>query len=102
MTISGLALRSGNSPPATVASSRLLDCEDEFLDLANAIKIAKFMEASSAVEDGPYDLSLVEGSITTSTMLSAFARYVGNRNTSSLSAPVPRTAAFRLCGISPT
>ena len=43
----------------------LLDCEDELLTLADAIQIANFPEASSAVEDGPYDLSLVEGSITT-------------------------------------
>jgi len=43
----------------------LLDCEDELLSIASAIKIANFLEASSAVEDGPYDLSLVEGSITT-------------------------------------
>jgi sulfhydrogenase subunit delta len=43
----------------------LLDCEDELLALADAIQIANFPEASSAVEDGPYDLSLVEGSITT-------------------------------------
>ena len=43
----------------------LLDCEDELLTLAGAIKIAHFLEASSAVEAGPYDLSLVEGSITT-------------------------------------
>jgi sulfhydrogenase subunit delta len=43
----------------------LLDCEDELLELAAAVKIANFAEASSAVEDGPYELSLVEGSITT-------------------------------------
>jgi sulfhydrogenase subunit delta len=43
----------------------LLDCEDELLALAGALTIANFPEASSAVEDGPYDLSLVEGSITT-------------------------------------
>ena len=43
----------------------LLDCEDELLTLAGAVQIAYFPEASSAVEDGPYDLSLVEGSITT-------------------------------------
>ena len=43
----------------------LLDCEDELLTLAGAVHIANFPEASSAVEDGPYDLSLVEGSITT-------------------------------------
>jgi sulfhydrogenase subunit delta len=43
----------------------LLDCEDELLALAGAVEIANFPEASSAVVAGPYDLSLVEGSITT-------------------------------------
>ena len=43
----------------------LLDCEDEFLAVADHITIANFPEASRAVLDGPYDLSLVEGSITT-------------------------------------
>ena len=44
---------------------RLLDCEDELLALAGAVEIANFTEASSAVLPGPYDVSLVEGSITT-------------------------------------
>ena len=43
----------------------LLDCEDELLAVANAVEIANFPEASRAVVKGPYDLSLVEGSITT-------------------------------------
>jgi len=43
----------------------LLDCEDELLTLAGAVEIANFPEASSAFAEGPYDLSLVEGSITT-------------------------------------
>lgn len=43
----------------------ILDCEDELLAIAGAIHIANFTEASSTVIDGPYDLSLVEGSITT-------------------------------------
>lgn len=43
----------------------LLDCEDELLALAGEMRIASFPEASSAVEPGPYDLSLVEGSIST-------------------------------------
>jgi len=43
----------------------LLDCEDELLTLADQIEIANFPEASRAVVRGPYDLSLVEGSITT-------------------------------------
>ncbi len=43
----------------------LLDCEDELLTLAGQIRIVHFTEASSAVEPGPYDVSLVEGSVTT-------------------------------------
>ncbi|WP_067669918.1 oxidoreductase [Nocardia miyunensis] len=43
----------------------LLDCEDELLMLAAKVHIAHFLEASSEVEPGPYDISLVEGSITT-------------------------------------
>jgi sulfhydrogenase subunit delta len=43
----------------------LLDCEDELLAVAGEVEIANFPEASSAVAKGPYDLSLVEGSITT-------------------------------------
>jgi coenzyme F420-reducing hydrogenase gamma subunit len=43
----------------------LLDCEDELLMLADRLEIAHFLEASSATVQGPYDISLVEGSITT-------------------------------------
>ncbi len=43
----------------------LLDCEDELLTLVGEIEIANFAEASRAILKGPYDLSLVEGSITT-------------------------------------
>ena len=43
----------------------LLDCEDELLAVAGAVEIANFPEASRAVIKGPYDLTLVEGSITT-------------------------------------
>lgn len=43
----------------------LLDCEDELLALAGAVEIANFPEASRTFIEGPYDLSLVEGSITT-------------------------------------
>jgi sulfhydrogenase subunit delta len=43
----------------------LLDCEDELLAVAGAMDIAFFLEASRAAVGGPYDLSLVEGSITT-------------------------------------
>ena len=43
----------------------LLDCEDELLTIAGQVEIAHFAEASRATVAGPYDLSLVEGSITT-------------------------------------
>lgn len=43
----------------------LLNCEDELLAVAEKVRIAYFPEATSAVLEGPYDLSLVEGSITT-------------------------------------
>ncbi|HTZ15832.1 MAG TPA: oxidoreductase [Mycobacterium sp.] len=43
----------------------LLDCEDELLTIAERVQISTFLEASSAVVGGPYDVSLVEGSITT-------------------------------------
>ena len=43
----------------------LLDCENELLAIAESIEIANFPEASRAVVRGPYDVSLVEGSITT-------------------------------------
>ena len=43
----------------------LLDCEDELLAIAGQVEIAHFMEASKSTSEGPYDLTLVEGSITT-------------------------------------
>lgn len=43
----------------------LLNCEDELIPLAGAVQIAYFPEATRAVVEGPYDVSLVEGSITT-------------------------------------
>ena len=43
----------------------LLDCEDELLALAGEVDIAYFLEAGPARAGGPYDLSLVEGSVTT-------------------------------------
>ena len=43
----------------------LLDAEDELLGVAGALDIAYFPEASSSMLKGPYDIGLVEGSITT-------------------------------------
>ncbi|OFX19401.1 MAG: oxidoreductase [Anaeromyxobacter sp. RBG_16_69_14] len=41
----------------------LLDCEDELLEIAAAVEIAYFKEATSTALRGKYDLSLVEGSV---------------------------------------
>ena len=43
----------------------LLDCEDELLMIAGAVDIAYFPEATRGRVSGRYDLSLIEGSITT-------------------------------------
>ena len=43
----------------------LLDCEEELLAVVGAVDIAYFLEATRAIMEGPYDISLVEGSITT-------------------------------------
>jgi len=44
---------------------QLLSCEDELVAISRRLHIAHFLEASSRVEPGPYDIALVEGSITT-------------------------------------
>lgn len=43
----------------------ILNMEDDLLDLAEAIDIAYFLEATRAQRPGPYDIALVEGSVTT-------------------------------------
>jgi sulfhydrogenase subunit delta len=43
----------------------LLDCEDELLALSEKVEVAHFREATRGVVEGPYDVSLVEGSIST-------------------------------------
>ncbi len=43
----------------------LLDCEDELLAIGEKLDIVHFLEASDRAEPGPYDVALVEGSITT-------------------------------------
>jgi coenzyme F420-reducing hydrogenase gamma subunit len=44
---------------------QLLDAEDALLELAGAIDIVNFAEASSHIEPGPYDVTLIEGSVST-------------------------------------
>jgi sulfhydrogenase subunit delta len=43
----------------------ILNCEQELLDISREVDIAAFLEASKSVASPPYDISLVEGSITT-------------------------------------
>ena len=43
----------------------LLDCEEDLLQLAEKVEISYFLEATSKTSPGPYDVSLVEGSVTT-------------------------------------
>lgn len=43
----------------------LLACEDELLEVAETVEIAFFLEATRVEIAGPYDISLVEGSIST-------------------------------------
>lgn len=43
----------------------LLSAEDELLTIAEQVHIAYFLEATREVVEGPYDVSLVEGSIST-------------------------------------
>lgn len=43
----------------------LLDAEDELLAVAENVEIAYFLEARTQESEGPYDVGLVEGSVTT-------------------------------------
>lgn len=43
----------------------LLDCEDQLLAVAENVEIAYFLEARTQEIAGPYDIGLVEGSVTT-------------------------------------
>ena len=52
----------------------LLDCEDELLALAERVEIALFLEATRRTLPGPYDISLVEGSISTAEELERIQR----------------------------
>ncbi len=52
----------------------LLECEDDLLAIAEEIDIAYFREASRTEDQGPYDLSLVEGSISTPDHLKEIVR----------------------------
>jgi coenzyme F420-reducing hydrogenase gamma subunit len=55
----------------------LLSLEDELLSLAGEVEIAYFLEARSQTLPGPYDVSLVEGSVTTSEDIERIRRVRG-------------------------
>jgi coenzyme F420-reducing hydrogenase gamma subunit len=48
---------------------QLLDAEDALLALADAVDIVHFPEATRRMEPGPYDVALVEGSVSTPSQL---------------------------------
>ena len=79
----------------------LLDCEDELLALADAVHIAHFTEMSRATVAGPYDLSLVEGSITTPVDAERIVEIRANPRRSSPSVPAPHPGGSKDCGTSP-
>ena len=81
----------------------LLNCEDELLTVAEQIEIAYFPEATRGFVAGPYDLSLVEGSITTPRRRRADPGGApGVAAGWSPSAPAPPAGASRHYGISLT
>ena len=80
----------------------LLDCEDELLALAERIDIAYFPEASRRVIAGPYDLSLVEGSITTPADAERILRVRWRSRRLVTIGPAPPPVGFRRCATSPT
>ena len=80
----------------------LLDCEDELLTLAGEVTIAHFLEASSEVLPGPYDVSLVEGRSPQPPTSNASARCASSPGPWSRSAPARPPAASRRCATSPT
>jgi sulfhydrogenase subunit delta len=65
MTIAGPTLAVWKFASCDGCQLTLLDCEDELLAVADRVHIAHFLEASRTIEPGPYDVSIVEGSITT-------------------------------------
>jgi hypothetical protein len=72
----------------------LLNLEDELLDLAGVVEIAYFLEARRRTLPAPYDIALVEGSVSTP--------HEVERIKEILSGPAQPQAASRPYAISPT
>ena len=77
----------------------LLDCEDELLALAGAVEIAYFVEASRAMVKGPYDLTLIDGSITTPHDAELIKQVRRSSKYLVALAPAPIPGASRPCAI---
>ena len=80
----------------------LLDCEDELLRLAQVVQFANFVEASKQGFPGPYDLSLVEGSITTEHDRQRIADIRASSRILSPSGPARHRAESKRCATAPT
>ena len=95
--------RCGSSPPATAASSACSTARTSCSPLAGEVEIAYFLEASRATVEGPYDLSLVEGSITTRARRRAHPRGARASRARLVTIGACATAAAsRRCATSPT
>ncbi len=80
----------------------LLDCEDELLAITNEVELAFFVEASRAMGKGPYDLTLVDGSITTAHDAELIKKVRRDSKYLVAMAPAPAPAASRPCATSRT
>jgi hypothetical protein len=76
----------------------LLDCEDELLAIAGAMRIAYFVEASRAAVKGPYDLSLVVGDSDRSAAANACFRHIPACRNSAPPNPARHLRAALHCG----
>ena len=86
---------SSSSPPATAASSPCSTARTSSSPSPARSTIANFLEASRAVGKGPYDLVLVEGSITTPHDAERIHQIRRRRSSSSRSAPARRPGGIQ-------
>ena len=94
--------RSGSSPPATAASSPCWTARTSCSRWRARSRSRTSPRPSSADVAGPYDVSLVEGSVTTPQDASASGRSASSPGPWSRSARAPPPAASRRCVTSPT
>src|SRR5450759_1392087 len=80
----------------------LLDAEDELLGVAEAVDIVYFPEASRTMLKGPYDIGLVEGSITTHHDAGRIQPFRPQFRTLITIGACATAGAFKRCGIGRT